>query len=683
MSWNAPENTGPAITDYDVRYREGTSGDWTNHTHNGVVTSTSITGLDSNTAYQAQVRASNDEGTGTWSDSGSGSTLTELVVSFGAAQYEVNESGSVDITLNITPAADRAAVINVNLEIKGLETGDYRIDGGIVSFASLSIAFASSQTSRSVTVSAEEDNDQENESIGFSFVNLPNGVTAGRPSTSTLTIRDNDKPDAQGAITLSNISPRVGSTIRATLSDPDGGVTGVIWQWQRSNDGSTWTDISSATAASYRAAAGDQGRQLRATAAYSDDHGPNKNAESNATNSVRPRPSPPPQPSPGPSNRAPVFRDGLTADRSVAENTSEGGNVGDPVIARDSDNDTLTYELSGAGASNFAVDGAGQISVAAGASLDHETEPSYSVRVTVSDGNGGTDTITVAIIVTDLDEPPGKPAPPTVEAADTDGHNSLTVSWNAPENTGPAITDYDVRYREGTSGDWTNHTHNGVVTSTSITGLDSNTAYQAQVRASNDEGTGTWSDSTTASTAVANLSVSLDSAGYTLAEGGDAATIMVRLDPAADRPVTLPILVTPLTAETIDYTVEGLTDGVLTFSRGEGTKSLAIRPNVDADTDDETVTLAFGTLPAFVTAGTLNMSSVTITDSGDPPVPGETPTPEASPNAALSQAVEEAEPGDDGFPGWAVAAIVVLAIGVTAGALLLVRVRRRLWPPEF
>ena len=392
-----------------------------------------------------------------------------------------------------------------------------------------------------------------------------------------------------------------------------------------------------------------------------------------------------------PVHSPPEFDDGETTSREVAENTGAGIDIGDPVSATDDDGDTLTYELSGAGASNFAVDGAGQISVAAGARLDHETEPSYSVRVTVSDGNGGTDTIIVTITVTDVNEAPGKPDAPTVEAADTDGHNSLTVSWNAPENTGPAITDYDLRFRKGTSGDWTNHTHTGVATSTPITGLDSNTAYQAQVRASNDEGTGTWSDSTTASTAVANLSVSLDSAGYTLAEGGDAATIMVRLDPAADRPVTLPILVTPLTAESTDYTVEGLTDGVLTFSRGEGTKSLTIRPNVDADTDDETVTLAFGTLPAFVTAGTLNMSSVTITDSGDPPVPGETPTPEAtetptpeaSPNPALSQAVEEAEPGDDGFPGWAIAAIVVLAIGVTAGALLLVRVRRRLWPPEF
>ena len=113
-----------------------------------------------------------------------------------------------------------------------------------------------------------------------------------------------------------------------------------------------------------------------------------------------------------PVHSPPEFDDGETTSREVAENTGAGIDIGDPVSATDDDGDTLTYELSGAGASNFAVDGAGQISVAAGASLDHETEPSYSVRVTVSDGNGGTDTITVAIIVTDLDEPPGKPAPP-------------------------------------------------------------------------------------------------------------------------------------------------------------------------------------------------------------------------------------------------------------------------------
>ena len=38
----------------------------------------------------------------------------------------------------------------------------------------------------------------------------------------------------------------------------------------------------------------------------------------------------------------------------------------------------------------------------------------------------------------------GKPPAPTVSAATP---NSLTVEWAEPENSGPAITDYDVQYR--------------------------------------------------------------------------------------------------------------------------------------------------------------------------------------------------------------------------------------------
>ena len=70
---------------------------------------------------------------------------------------------------------------------------------------------------------------------------------------------------------------------------------------------------------------------------------------------------------------------------------------------------------------------------------------------------------------------------------------SLTVNWPAPANAGPAITDYDVQYREGTSGDWTGWDHNGTGVSTTIRDLAEGTSYQAQVRAANDEGTGDWS----------------------------------------------------------------------------------------------------------------------------------------------------------------------------------------------
>ena len=74
VTWSAPANAGPAITDYDVQYRAGTSGDWSDGNHTGATTTATLTGLAENTSHQVQVRATNAEGTGSWSDSGSGAT---------------------------------------------------------------------------------------------------------------------------------------------------------------------------------------------------------------------------------------------------------------------------------------------------------------------------------------------------------------------------------------------------------------------------------------------------------------------------------------------------------------------------------------------------------------------------------------------------------------------------------
>ncbi len=102
-------------------------------------------------------------------------------------------------------------------------------------------------------------------------------------------------------------------------------------------------------------------------------------------------------------NRAPVFTDGATTTRSVAENTASGQNIGDAVAATDADNDTLTYTLGGTDAASFSiVTTSGQLQTSA--SLDYETKTSYTVTVSVSDGNSGTDSITVTINVTDVDE---------------------------------------------------------------------------------------------------------------------------------------------------------------------------------------------------------------------------------------------------------------------------------------
>ncbi len=76
-------------------------------------------------------------------------------------------------------------------------------------------------------------------------------------------------------------------------------------------------------------------------------------------------------------NKAPVFTEGTSASRSVAENTAAGVNIGAPVTATDADKDTLTYTVGGDDGSAFAVDRAtGQLK--AKSALDFETKSTYS-----------------------------------------------------------------------------------------------------------------------------------------------------------------------------------------------------------------------------------------------------------------------------------------------------------------
>ncbi len=107
----------------------------------------------------------------------------------------------------------------------------------------------------------------------------------------------------------------------------------------------------------------------------------------------------------GSTNRAPVFREGGTVARSVAENAAARASVGSPVTASDNDGDSITYSLAGDDASLFAIDTrTGQISVAQGTALDFETRSSYSVSARANDGRNGQDTIAVTIAVTNVEE---------------------------------------------------------------------------------------------------------------------------------------------------------------------------------------------------------------------------------------------------------------------------------------
>ena len=113
---------------------------------------------------------------------------------------------------------------------------------------------------------------------------------------------------------------------------------------------------------------------------------------------------PNPQQPPVQQNNLPVFSDGTSTTRNVAENTASGTDIGSPVSATDADTgDTLTYSLSGSNAASFSIDSStGQLRTAA--ALDYETKKVYNLIITATDTSGATANITITINVTDVNE---------------------------------------------------------------------------------------------------------------------------------------------------------------------------------------------------------------------------------------------------------------------------------------
>ena len=198
--------------------------------------------------------------------------------------------------------------------------------------------------------------------------------------------------DEAGTVAVSLEQPQVGTALVVSLSDPDGSVSDISWQWARSLDGSDWSDVSGANSDSYIPVAADVGSYLRATASYTDGHGPGKTAHA-----VSGRPT---------AQRTPTFQGDVTL--TVDENTLPGAPVGSGLTATDPDGDILTYSLSGTDASSFVIDGStGQIIVGSGTMLDYESGARrYTVVVSVHDGSdayGNDDTAIDAHIEVNVD----------------------------------------------------------------------------------------------------------------------------------------------------------------------------------------------------------------------------------------------------------------------------------------
>jgi hypothetical protein len=148
----------------------------------------------------------------------------------------------------------------------------------------------------------------------------------GETSSIKVTINANNV-DEEGSIALSPAgAPEVGTTMSAMLTDPDGGMTGESWQWQRSSDGTTWTDMPDATSADYTPSEDDSGMVLRATVTYGDALGTDVSLDGGPTQALPSAPEVTPTPEPTPTaTPEPTPTATATPTPTVTVTPEEGG----------------------------------------------------------------------------------------------------------------------------------------------------------------------------------------------------------------------------------------------------------------------------------------------------------------------------------------------------------------------
>ena len=364
-----------------------------------------------------------------------------------ASSFEYPENGTSMVGLFLAYDQDGGAI---EWTLRGPDRYQFTIDGGVLRFK-------------------EPPNFEGPQSAASGNVYRVTIEASGGRHDVAVTVTDVDE---EGTARIDRRQPQVSRPLGAVLSDEDADVTGERWQWARSEDGTTWTDIERATAPRRSPVPADVGAYLRATVIYSDKFGSGKTASAVSANRVEARTL---------SNAAPSFADQdedqgtayIDIVRSVAENTVVGMDVGRAVSATDADNDILFYELldtpdlrDGDGTSRFTIDStSGQIRVGKelgadagerededstalsggpalpiGEDADDADNGEYVLRVRVSDPSTASATVNVIVTVTDVNEPPhfdtdttrdGIQAPPT-ELSVTEGEADKNLQAGTP-----------------------------------------------------------------------------------------------------------------------------------------------------------------------------------------------------------------------------------------------------------
>ena len=438
----------------------------------------------------------------------------EVVVPPVAVSYpEIDEDGAPNTEAVATYVGDDPEGDSISWDLRGADAALFTIDGGVLKFreapdyenlkdvdGDLTDGDHDGQDGNRIPDDGVDDTVTPDAVAVNNEYNIVIRAIASRASGDTGPAETVDTPvtvtvtdvDEDGDVVISLLQPEVNIPIMASLTDPDGGVTGdTTWKWEVSEvdpedldidnldhwGGAPGENNSGNTSQSYTPAGAalndddplnriDEGKFLRVTATYTDQNGSGKTAHAKSAYPVQARGL-------GGKNESPDFV-GAKVELSVAETAEVGDDVAGPVVAKvdtRSDTDILTYGLRAFGVNDvgdtgltapadaaadraaFDIDKAtGQITVAQELDFESRGNPDdgiYVVVATVTDPSGLDDSIVVVITAEDMNEDPvlsGRPelTIDEIDSGDEDAANPDFDGNPEPVDQSPAVATVNV-----------------------------------------------------------------------------------------------------------------------------------------------------------------------------------------------------------------------------------------------
>ena len=209
LNWSAPNSIGgSAITGYKYRYKaSGTSsfGDWTAISNSAGLTSHPVQGLESFTQYTFQILATNDSGDGLYSDEVTATTLRGIPTAILVLDRDriSEDRGESTVTALLDRPSSVATTVTVSASaVPPAMASDFTLSSNKV----LTIAAEQTTSTGTVTITAvNNDDDNDNRQVTVSGVaENADGVT--QPSSSTLTIVDDESASTTVTLTVSPTS---------------------------------------------------------------------------------------------------------------------------------------------------------------------------------------------------------------------------------------------------------------------------------------------------------------------------------------------------------------------------------------------------------------------------------------------------------------------------------------------